>query len=103
MSTSTKLPLDKKVYISVSFVSDSDIQELNKQYKNKDEPTDVLSFEIGEDMEDGTHHLGDIVVNSDQAKRQAGEYENFFEEEVAALVEHGVLHLLGVHHDGDDH
>jgi len=103
MNTSVKLPEDKNIYISVSLVSDSDIHSLNKKYRDKDESTDVLSFEIGESMENGTYHLGDIVVNKDQAQRQAKEYENSFEEEIAELVEHGVLHLLGVHHVGDDH
>ena len=97
-----KLVLDDKIYISITISDDKEIQILNKKYLNRDEPTDVLSFEIGEVQEDGTLYLGDVIVNKDQAKRQAGEYENTLEEEISELVGHGVLHLLGMHHDDDN-
>jgi len=89
-------------YISVLLVGDSEIKKLNKKYRKKDYPTDVLSFNINEKREDGSFYLGDVVVNRDQAKRQAKEYGNTPEEEISELTAHGVLHLLGVHHDGDD-
>jgi probable rRNA maturation factor len=57
---------------------------------------------MNEYNEDGSYYLGDIIVNKDQALRQSGDYGNSIEEEIAQLVEHGVLHLLGIHHDGDD-
>jgi probable rRNA maturation factor len=99
-----KSPLDsKKIYISVTITDDKEIHELNKQYRNKDYATDVLSFNINETSEDGTFYLGDIVVNKEQAARQAGEYGNTLEEEISDLTAHGILHLLGIHHDGDDH
>jgi len=88
----------KKTFINVTFVGDSEMLELNKKWKNKDYPTDVLSFNINEDMEDGRFYLGDIVVNIDQAERQSSEYNNDLNHEISELVEHGVLHLLGVHH-----
>lgn len=91
-----------KRYISITLTDDLGIQELNKQYLNRDEPTDVLSFEIGEQMPDGTEYLGDVIVNTDQAKRQSADYGNTYEEEISELVAHGVLHLLGVHHPHDD-
>ena len=90
-------------YISVSIVDDSEIKKLNKKYRKKDYPTDVLSFNINERREDGSFYLGDVIVNKDQAKRQAGEYGNSVEEEISELTAHGVLHLLGVHHEGDNH
>ena len=93
----------KNAYISISLVSDKEIQELNSKHRGKDSPTDVLSFTIEEKMEDGNFYLGDIVVNYDQAQRQAKEYDNSTEEEISDLVAHGMLHLLGVHHDHDDH
>uniref|UniRef100_A0A7C4TQ84 Endoribonuclease YbeY n=1 Tax=candidate division WWE3 bacterium TaxID=2053526 RepID=A0A7C4TQ84_UNCKA len=96
--------LDKnKIYISVSISNDSEIKKLNKEYRNKDKSTDVLSFNIDTVDEDGTYYLGDVVVNKEQAARQAQEYGNSVEQEVSELVGHGVLHLLGIHHDGDDH
>ena len=74
---------------------------LNKKHREKDEATDVLSFNMDEEHE-GEYYLGDIVVNKQQAERQAGEFGNTVEEEISELVAHGVLHLLGVHHDGDE-
>lgn len=92
----------EKIYISVSIVDDKRMQELNKEYLQKDYPTDVLSFEMGEIQTDGTYYLGDVIVNKQQAKRQAGDYGNDLEKEISELVEHGVLHLLGVHHEESD-
>ncbi|MBI4091450.1 rRNA maturation RNase YbeY [candidate division WWE3 bacterium] len=88
----------KDSYVNVSFVGDQKMRKLNEDYRNKDYTTDVLSFLIEETMEDGTDYLGDIVVNIDQAKRQAEKFGNTFEEEIAELVAHGMLHLQGVHH-----
>ena len=95
--------ISEKTYISVSVVGSSEMRELNKKYNDLDGPTDVLSFEIKEEMDDGTNYLGDVVINKDQAQSQASEYGNTLEEEISKLVAHGVLHLLGVHHKGDDH
>jgi len=86
------------VSIEVSIVSDGEMRKLNKKYKGKDYPTDVLSFSLDEKLPSGDFLLGEVIVNKDQAKRQAAEYGNTYEEEVAELVEHGVLHLLGVGH-----
>lgn len=92
----------KNTFINISFVGDSEMLELNKKYKNKDYPTDVLSFNINEKLEDGRMYLGDVVVNIEQASRQSSEYGNDLKHEIAELVEHGVLHLLGVHHEHDE-
>ena len=89
--------------ISVSITGDSEIAELNKKYRGKDSSTDVLSFELRKNISDKEFYIGDIVVNKDQAKRQCKKYGNTLEEEIAQLIEHGVLHLLGVHHEGDNH
>ena len=90
--------LKEKTFISVSIVGDKEMKILNKKHLKRDYPTDVLSFEIME-QSDGELYLGDVVVNKDQAKRQAKEYGNSLEEEISDLVGHGVLHLLGVHHE----
>jgi len=91
-----------QVNITVSLVKDAQMKELNSQYKNKDYPTDVLSFETAEETAEGMLQLGEIAVNIDQAQRQAKEYGNDLEHEIAELVEHGTLHLLGVHHKEDE-
>ncbi len=92
----------RNVYINVSFVGDSEMLELNTTYRKKNYPTDVLSFNMNEKTPEGKYYLGDIVVNVDQAQRQASDYGNNLEQEISALVEHGVMHLLGVHHEHDE-
>lgn len=89
--------------ISVSITNDSEMIKLNKEFKGKNITTDVLSFNIDQPLDSGEYYLGDVIVNKDQAKRQSEDYGNTFEQEIALLVQHGVLHLLGVHHEGDDH
>jgi len=103
MKTNNILAEDKEFFVSIKFSHDKEVKELNKEHLGKDEPTDVLSFNMDESRDDGSLYLGDIIVNLDQAKRQAEKYGNSVEEELAELVEHGVLHLLGAHHHGDDH
>lgn len=97
------MKISPNTFVSVSFVGDEEIQRLNKEYRDKDTSTDVLSFNIDEENEDGEYYLGDIVVNVEQAKRQAKEYSNTAEEEISELVAHGMMHLMGVHHEGDEH
>ena len=99
-----KSPLEQKkdLIITVKISGDREIKALNKKYLHLDNPTDVLSFEIKEITPDGDFHLGDLIVNKEQAQRQCKEYGNDLNQEVAELVKHGVLHLLGVHHDDDD-
>lgn len=93
----------KNAYVSISLVDDKKMQELNKKHRGKDYPTDVLSFHMEERDDEGRFYLGDLVVNFEQAERQAKEYDNSTEEEISELVGHGMLHLLGVHHEHDDH
>ncbi|HXK52871.1 rRNA maturation RNase YbeY [Candidatus Nomurabacteria bacterium] len=93
--------LPENVYITVKISGDSEIRKLNKKYLKRDCPTDVLSFNLDQETDQG-YLLGEIIVNKQQALKQAGKYGNDLEHEIAALVEHGVLHLLGVHHSHDD-
>ncbi len=97
-----ELNSEKNIFVSISIVDDKKIQELNKKYFRRDFPTDVLSFNIDQKEASGEYFLGDIVVNKEQAERQASEYGNSTEEELSELVAHGMLHLLGVHHPEDD-
>lgn len=99
-----KKPLTHKkdIIISITLTNNKELQKLNKKYLKRDCPTDVLSFNMDETMEDGTLYLGDVIVSREQAQKQAKTYANTLEQEIAELVAHGVLHLLGVHHADDD-
>jgi probable rRNA maturation factor len=85
--------------VSVSFVSDEEIHELNRTYRNVDRPTDVLSFAMEEEFAPGLRVLGDIVVSLPTARRQAEAYGHGLEREVAFLLVHGFLHLNGYDHE----
>jgi len=88
--------------VSLVFVDDSYMARLNKQYRNMDGPTDVLSFAMqeGQPMPDGGEELvlGDVIISLETAGRQAAEYGHSLLREVAFLTAHGVLHLLGYDH-----
>ncbi len=91
--------------ISVSFVDNEQIQEMNRQYRNKDSATDVLSFPLGENgqydenHETGAKILGDIVLSMPKAVEQAKTYGHSLEREVGYLTAHSMLHLLGYDHE----
>jgi probable rRNA maturation factor len=87
--------------ISISFVRDPKIRELNRTFRDKDAPTDVLSFplvEPGDAYAGAERLLGDIVISIDTARRQAADYDAPLDREVQRLLIHGVLHLLGHDH-----
>ena len=94
--------------VSVVLSTDEYIRELNRQYRGKDCPTDVLSFALneGEEVEviDGPEEvlLGDIIISLDTAARQAEEYGHSLERELAYLTVHGMLHLLGYDHMNEE-
>ncbi|MEA4971705.1 MAG: rRNA maturation RNase YbeY [Candidatus Metalachnospira sp.] len=92
--------------ISLSLVTDQEIHEINKQFRNIDSPTDVLSFpqltfeegETADVNENGEIVLGDIIISVDKAKEQAGEYAHSLERELSFLAVHSMLHLMGYDH-----
>jgi len=86
----------------VSLVGNKEIKALNKKHLGRDYATDVLSFNYSDNDDADGEFLGDIIVSTERAREQALEYGNTYEQEVADLVAHGVLHLLGVHHDDDN-
>ncbi len=92
---------ERKCEISVTFVDNEIIHEINKSKRGIDRPTDVLSFPIyDDDFSDGECCiLGDIVISLEKACEQAGEYGHSFDREVAFLTVHSVLHLLGYDHE----
>ena len=93
--------------VSVSFVDNAEIRDLNKKFRSIDKATDVLSFPLfdyeGESEEPPVDEmlgmLGDIVLSLEQADIQANEYGHSFEREVAFLTVHSMLHLLGYDHE----
>ena len=89
--------------VTVAFVSDRAMRELNKRWRGKSGTTDVLSFPSGqEEFEKGEGAtLGDVVISVEQAARQAAEHGLDFEGEVAQLILHGLLHLCGYDHETD--
>ena len=102
--------MENDVEVSVTFVDDEGIRELNKKFRNMDKPTDVLSFPLldyeGESDEpffdELCHNLGDIVISLERAMAQANEFGHSFEREVAFLTAHSMLHLLGYDHELSD-
>lgn len=92
----------KNVLITINITDDESVRSLNGEYRNCDGSTDVLSFSQNDELDDDTYQLGDIAVSAEQARRQSMEYGNSFEEEISQLISHGVLHLLGIHHPGDE-
>lgn len=96
----------ENIEISISFVSNEEIQQLNAQYRDKDYVTDVLSFP----QYDGIDNikmgdwvcLGDVIISLDKAKEQANEYGHTFERELVYLTVHSILHLLGYDHMIDE-
>ncbi|MCH3973069.1 MAG: rRNA maturation RNase YbeY [Oscillospiraceae bacterium] len=96
---------DASAQVSVTFVDNNQIHKLNKQYRDVDAPTDVLSFPMGEkgvydtDYSTGTKILGDIVISMEKAVEQADRYGHSLEREVGYLTAHSMLHLLGYDHE----
>lgn len=87
--------------LSILFTNDNEIRELNLAWRARDKATDVLSFPSLEGLE--SHHpaplsLGDIVISTETARRQARRYSPSLEAEILRLVIHGILHLLGYDH-----
>ncbi|WCN38780.1 rRNA maturation RNase YbeY [Aneurinibacillus uraniidurans] len=100
--------------VTVTFVDNESIHELNRDYRGIDRPTDVLSFAMNEEGEDEMeiildeemdelpNMLGDIVISIPKAREQAEEYGHSFEREMGFLVAHGFLHLLGYDHETEE-
>ena len=82
--------------VSIAFVSNQQIRELNNKYRDKDEATDVLSFPIDDEM------LGDIIISTQRASEQAEDYGHSLKRELAYLTVHGMFHLFGYDHHGKE-
>jgi probable rRNA maturation factor len=88
------------VELSVLLTNDPGIQALNRGWRRKDQPTDVLSFPAGEPPSSavGPRHLGDVVLSLDTARRQARTHRRTLAQELDLYLAHGLLHLLGHDH-----
>ena len=101
------------VEISLVITGQERIQELNRTYRGKDQPTDVLSFAMAEEKveeepvafigpPDGLIHLGEVIISYPQAQLQATESQHSLQKEMAALIVHGILHILGYDHEKEE-
>ncbi len=101
---------DSRVELGLVIVGQERMRQLNLNYLGKDEPTDVLAFSMlpeqpGGDLApfvappDGIMHLGEVIISHPQAVIQAEEHQHSVKREIAILIIHGVLHLLGYEHD----
>ena len=95
------------IEISISIVGDRMMRQLNKKYRDVDNTTDVLSFPMSDDSistpfidsPDNVLRLGDIIISFPQAVEEAGEENKLVYDKIDELLEHGLLHLMGIHHD----
>ncbi|MGX7059364.1 rRNA maturation RNase YbeY [Vagococcus humatus] len=108
----TVLELPENTEMSVTFVNNQAIQEVNRDYRGKDAPTDVISFaieELGEGeipinfegmegLADLPRNIGDILISTERTQEQADDYGHSFERELGFLAIHGFLHLNGYDH-----
>lgn len=88
-----ELKINDDRFLNVILTDDANIREYNRKFRDKDEPTDVLSFPSN--LKD---ELGDVFISLERAKAQANEYGHSFERELAFLSVHGLLHCLGYDH-----
>lgn len=104
LTTFKQLKKQGNFIISLTLVNDQKIHEINKQYRNIDRPTDVISFAYNDQNEKVVvskgvpNDLGEITISIDTAKRQAEEYDHSLKRELCFLFLHGLLHLLGYDH-----
>lgn len=103
--TAEKEQIAKQVELSVSIVSNETIQKMNYTYRQKNEPTDVLSFQMDHPFDALQQEaglpimMGDIIISIDKVNEQKERYNHSFERELIFLAVHGFLHLIGYTHD----
>jgi len=101
--TLAKYGIDREGEVSIALVDNLYMQQLNREYRQKDAPTDVLSFPMDKlEQKEECLLLGDIIISLEKAQEQAKEYGHSLEREIAFLTVHGMLHLLGYDHEGEE-
>ncbi|AIA29724.1 putative rRNA maturation factor [Mycoplasmopsis californica] len=101
----TYFKIEKQVILDVSIVNNLKIQELNKEYRNKDYPTDILSFDFGMDEvydELPILPLGELVISHEKVEQQAQEFNHSLRREYCYLFAHGLVHLMGYDHENEE-
>ncbi len=97
---------ERDVYMSLLLTNNENIQVVNRDYRGKDQPTDVISFAYLDNEDDfqlGPYlTLGDIIISLDRVKEQASDYNHSFKREFYYVLTHGILHLLGYDHIEDE-
>jgi probable rRNA maturation factor len=88
--------------LTVRLVEEGEIQQLNRDYRDKDNPTNVLSFPFEDVPEAGYEYLGDIIICMDVVRNESVQQDKDFESHFAHMVIHGTLHLCGYDHQTDD-
>ena len=94
--------LDENVEVSVSFIGDDEIRDLNREYRGVDKSTDVLSFPMDDEFIIDNRILGDVIINTRRVMEQAEELGHSNERELSYLTVHSILHLLGYDHMEDE-
>lgn len=94
--------LHENVEVSVSFVGDEEIRNLNRDYRGVDKSTDVLSFPMDDEFIIVSRILGDVIINTRRVMEQAEELGHSNERELSYLTVHSILHLLGYDHMEDE-
>ena len=100
--------LDSKLIMTITFTTPEEIRKINKEYRQVDRPTDVLSFpmfekdELDEKIKNGDFPyedvLGDVIISIEKVREQAEEYGHSFERELSYMLVHGFYHLMGYDH-----
>ena len=94
--------LDENVQVSISFVGDEEIRNLNRDFRGVDKSTDVLSFPMDDEFQIEETMLGDVIINTKRVLEQAEEFGHSNTRELSYLTVHSVLHLLGYDHIEDE-
>jgi len=92
------LELEEETELSITFVDNQQIQELNREFRDKDRPTDVLSFTFQNMNGVPLKILGDVIISAEKALEQSEEFGHSLQREISFLLAHGILHLLGYDH-----
>lgn len=85
--------------LTIGLIGNAEMRRLNAKFRNKDYPTDVLSFPAEQNLPGAMPLLGDVIISLDKARQQAKERSRSLQEEVVTLLIHGVVHLLGYDHE----